>query len=119
MIVVSVKFSVTPNPTVAPAGMLPKLQLTKAAVTHVPWLGVAANTEAALGVKLSAIITCETVELPRFVTVIWYPALEFGGKAFGPLIVTRRLATPGVGGACGVIAFEGAEAGLSPVELTA
>jgi hypothetical protein len=60
-----------------------------------------------------------------FVTRIAYPALEFAGNAFGPLMLTARFATAGAGGgkggagADGVTAFDGRDGRLSPTWLVA
>ena len=42
---------------VLPAAMLPRLQLIGVAVVQVPWLGVAAMTDAALALKASVTVT--------------------------------------------------------------
>ena|SRR5215471_16035887 len=101
--VVAMRCSVIATTTVVPAVTLPKLHEIAGAVIQVPWLGVAAKTEAPLVEKASETITCETVELPLFVTVIRYPALEFGSMVPGPVSVSDRSATLGEGGAVALL----------------
>ena len=55
---------------VLPAVKPPRLHAIPGDVTQVPWVGVAAKTEAPLDEKASERITWEIVELPLLVTVI-------------------------------------------------
>jgi hypothetical protein len=113
LVVVAIRVSITPSATVPPAGMLPRLHITAVFVMQVPWLGMAERI-VALAVKVFVTMTWATVALPVLVTMIWYPTSVLAVATVGPLMVTARLATPGVGGAVGVTALEGAEFGPSP-----
>jgi hypothetical protein len=58
LVTVAKRFSVIPIATVLPAGTLPRLHVTAAAVAvHVPWLGIADTTDALLAAKASVTST--------------------------------------------------------------
>ncbi len=58
LVTIAKRFSVTPTATVLPAGTLPRLHVTAAAVVvHVPWLGIADAVDAPLAAKASVTIT--------------------------------------------------------------
>jgi hypothetical protein len=115
----AVTFKVTEMLTVAPAAMLPRLQVSVfAELKHEPWLLLPTTNVALVPVNEWVTVTCCAAAVPRLVTARLKLAFAPGVTVDGPLRLTVRLAAA-AGGTARVTGLEGKEGPLSPTALKA